>query len=611
MRLRVIKQNRISFFLITYALFILFFLIDKIIFFFHHWEKSSTEGFTECLKVLWHGLPMDISMAGYFMIIPGLVILVSLFTTRYLKQILSVYFLIILLFANIVAIPDMELYTHWGFRMDKTIFAYINSPKEVLASIPLWSSILIFLFFSGYTFLQYYTLKRISLKYFPQKAVKHKILSLPITLFLLALLIIPIRGGLTVATMNVSRVYFSDSMFLNHAALNPVFNMLASLEQTEKLEEQYRFFPENKMEEIFEDLMSHSCDSVPGLLKTDRPNIIFIVLESFGKAILQAQENDMIAAPNLLELTKEGIFFNQMYANSFRTDRGIVSVLGGYPAQPTMSILKYPAKVENLESIPKSLKENGYANSMLYGGDLSFAGIRSFFVSQGVTDIVDEKNFPFKYAKTKWGAPDHLTFEYFTQQIAEEKNEPFCKIFLTLSSHEPFDVPTKKFEHPYLNSVAYTDSCLGVFITALKNTEIWDNSLIILVPDHNMRFPSSLNYHVPERYDIFMLWLGGAIKQPAIIDKLCSQVDIAATLLGQLGVDYSDFIFSKNITDPSVNEFAFYDFPNGFGMISKEGMVVYDCQTDQIVLKQGKNQETLLSQGKAYLQKLYSDIILR
>ena len=57
------------------------------------------------------------------------------------------------------------------------------------------------------------------------------------------------------------------------------------------------------------------------------------------------------------------------------------------------------------------------------------------------------------------------------------------KMFLTLSSHEPFDVPMNRLEDKYLNSIAYTDSCVGDFVEKLKRLPVWDNTLIVFIPN--------------------------------------------------------------------------------------------------------------------------------
>ncbi|MFR9166835.1 MAG: LTA synthase family protein [Dysgonomonas sp.] len=409
--------------------------------------------------------------------------------------------------------------------------------------------------------------------------------------------------------MNVSRVYFSENMYLNHSAINPLFNILYSLKLNTDLSSEYHFMDDGQAQLTFNRLMEHDKGAeVPELLKTDRPNIIFVILESFGANIIEPLGGVKDVAPNMNKLTEEGIFFRNLYVSSFRTDRGIVATLGGYPAQPTMSILKYPKKVQALNSIPKSLVDNGYSASFLYGGDVNFAQMKTFFVTQKVTDITTDTDFPIKDRLTKWGVPDAITFEKFYEDIKNEQSKPYLKMFLTLSSHEPFDVPTKRFEEPFLNSVAYTDSCIGVFVDKLKSSPDWNNTLIIFIPDHCMRYPKTVEYNEPERHQSFSLWIGGALKDTLKIDKCCSQIDMVATLLHQLHIDHKDFIFSKNVLNPTTKDFAFYSFSDGFGMLSDSSQVVYDNNSKQVIMSKGIHADSLLLEGKAFLQYLYRDI---
>ena len=604
-----IYKSRMYLFISTYVIFSILFIIEAPLFLLFHSELSSVVEWGDWLMVLLSGLTMNLSLAGYLMIIPGLLILVSIYNTRYLKQILKVYLIITSLVISLIFISDLYLYSFWGFRIDSTIFTYLSSPKGVVANVSGFEIAAYIVVVAIWTLIQLFALKKIVVNRFPLKASKQKKRATIVIMVLLGLMFIPIRGGITASTMNPGYAYFSNNMFLNHAALNPVFNMFYSMKQKKDLNKQFRFMDNAVAHKIFDNLMSYNKqDSVPVLLTTDRPNIVFIILESFGAGILEPLGGEKGVAPNLNKLTEEGIFFRNMYANSFRTDRGIVSVLGGYPAQPNMSILKYTNKVHTLNSIPKSLVDNGYNASFLYGGDLNFAQMELFVVTQKVTNIIDDDDFPMEMKMTKWGVPDAFTFDRLAGDIASQKEEPFVKMFLTLSSHEPFDVPANKFSNPYLNSVAYTDSCLGVFIDRMKQSPQWDNSLIVLVPDHDMRYPRNISHYAPERHDIFMLWLGGAVANPVVIDDYCMQVDIASTLLNQLNIDTNEFTFSKNILNPSVEDFAFYTFSNGFGILTENGTVVYDCNSKKVIVEEGNGTDSLLLKGKAFLQCLYDDI---
>jgi phosphoglycerol transferase MdoB-like AlkP superfamily enzyme len=164
-------------------------------------------------------------------------------------------------------------------------------------------------------------------------------------------------------------------------------------------------------------------------------------------------------------------------------------------------------------------------------------------------------------------------------------------------------------ENPYLNSVAYTDSCLGVFIETLKQSPLWKNTLLVFVPDHTMRYPDTIQNTDPNRYKIPIIWAGGAISKPMRVERYGSQIDLAATLLYQLGIDHSDFTFSKNLLNPNNPQFGFFTFVDGFGFASPQREVVYDHAQKKVVYGDPTSEE--VANGKAFLQCLYDDLAKR
>jgi phosphoglycerol transferase MdoB-like AlkP superfamily enzyme len=367
-------------------------------------------------------------------------------------------------------------------------------------------------------------------------------------------------------------------------------------------------------DEIFNNFLTDKSitDSIPMLFTCKRPNIVFIILESFLSKAMKSMGGLPDVAVHLDELTSEGILFTNFYSNSFRTDRGLVSILSGYPAQPTTSIMKYPKKTQSLPSIPRSLKAVGYDLQYYYGGDADFTNMRSYLISTGISKIVSDKDFSIRERLSKWGAHDHVIFARFLSDLEneqqEQQQEPFLKIIQTSSSHEPFDVPYQKLNDPFLNSIAYTDSCLGDFINRYKQTEWWGRTLIVLVPDHAGSYPRTIDNLSPERYQIPLLIIGGAVKAPIKIDAYASQIDIAATLLAQLGLSHEEFTFSKNILNLASPHFAFFTYPNAFGIVTLENRLVFNCESKQIYLDRGSNSNENLMKGKAFLQKVYNDL---
>ena len=605
-------KERIIVFISIFLYFILIFLIEKTIFFLTHMPVAESITITDYLNVLWHGLPLDLSMSGYLSILPALLLIFSIWIkpTAIIK-VMNVYYAIITSVLAIICVADVILYPHWGFHFDATVFLYLQNPKEAFASGSgiellvgsLGIIIAITLFYQGYAFMIKRQLKELK--------VPKSIGKTCLVLFLLtASLFIPIRGGFTVSTMNVGKVYFSERAFLNHAAINPQFNLMYSLTKSEDFASQYQFYSPEEAEDIFKSLnRSSGNDSIVRVLNTDRPNIIMFLLESFSANVtgsLGAKDN---MTPNLDRLAEEGILFTNFYSNSFRTDRALVSILSGYPAHPTTAIIKYPQKTRSLPSISKSLREAGYDLSFYYGGDADFANMRSYLIGTCTIDeIISDKDFPLSQRLTKWGVPDEFVLEKAYDDIAERsKKEPFFELILTLSSHEPFDIPNQKFQEPFLNAIAYTDSCLGVFIDKLKSSNIWDNTLIIMLADHPMQsYPQGLSNSDPQRFHIPMVWAGGAVQDSIIVSGYASQNDLAPTLLSQLDLKHDEYKFGKDMMNTANNKFAFYSYYNGFSMADSTGIVIYDNDKNDVISLTGDS--TLIKKSKAFFQTMYKDL---
>lgn len=571
---------------------------------------------TEWFSVIGHGLPLDLSVAGYLTLIPGLLLIASAWTdSRILQWIRRIYFAFISLLLSCIFISDLGLYSYWGFRLDTTpLFYFFSSPKDALASVSVWVVLGGILAMAVCATLLYFLFSRILLnEKRPLKIPYRRLSTSGILLLATGLLIIPIRGGFSVSTMNLGKVFYSANQRLNHAAINPAFSLMDSYARQVDFDKQYRFLPPEEADRLFAGLTDQPVtDSIPRLFRTERPNIIFVILESFSSHLMKTLGGEAEVAVNLDQIAEEGILFTHFYANSFRTDRGLVSIISGYPAQPTTSIMKYTRKTQSLPSIPASLKKAGYDLQYYYGGDADFTNMRSYLVSTGIEKIVSQDDFPVSERLSKWGVYDHVLFNRLSADLEDQpQQEPFLKIVQTSSSHEPFEVPYSKLDNAKLNAFAYTDSCAGDFVRRLKEMPIWENTVVVFVPDHLGVYPEDMDNLSPDRYMIPLVMTGGAIREPQKIDTYGSQIDIAATLLSQLGLPHDDFTFSKNLLNPASPHFAFFTFPNIFGMVTPDNELVFNNESNTVVLDEGTNQGENLNKGKAYLQKLYDDLAKR
>lgn len=616
-------KKRLLFLLTSYIMWLPLLAIQKPIFLCYHQDLANGCTLNDYLQVITHGLLLDCTIAGYLTVLPLLMTLISVWLpgTGYRKLLKGYFSCMAILIAAIFAV-DVALYGYWGFRLDATLFFYLQSPGDAMASVPMGQFFAQLLLFAIYAAGMYWVLKRFIVPLFPDTAVEKPVVGSVGILLLAGLLFIPIRGGVTTSTANVGMVYFSNNQFLNHSAINPCFSLLASLSKQQDFAAQFDFFPEEERKEIFEELLNRfpqefdkenqkKCTNDSGLIQLheEKPNILIILTESFSANALDPTQDIM---PNYNRLRNEGIFFSNLYANSFRTDRGIVATLNGYLAQPTTSIMKYPAKSQTLPSIAKVLTANGYVADMLYGGDINFTNMQSYFYSSGYSRITADRDFPITSRLSKWGANDDITFRHLYEEIKNRDTQsPWLTTFLTLSSHEPFDVPYHRLDEVglYPNSVAFTDSCIGNFIDQLKKLPVWKNTLVILVSDHGYPYPADVKNEEPRRYQIPMLWLGGVIQKPAVITRYANQTDLAATLLHLLGLPHEDFTFSRNIFSTDYPEYAFYTYSNGFGFIDSTGVTVYDNEGNKPIIESTQEGSDLrIRKGKALLQTLYDDL---
>lgn len=616
-------KKRFLFLLTSYIMWLPLLAIQKPIFLCYHQDLANGCTLNDYLQVITHGLLLDCTIAGYLTVLPLLMTLISIWLpgTGYRKLLKGYFSCMAILIAAIFAV-DVALYGYWGFRLDATLFFYLQSPGDAMASVPMGQFFAQLLLFAIYAAGMYWVLRRFIVLLFPDTAVEKPVVGSVGILLLAGLLFIPIRGGVTTSTANVGMVYFSNNQFLNHSAINPCFSLLASLSKQQDFAAQFDFFPEEERKEIFEELLNRfpqefdkenqkKCTNDSGLIQLheEKPNILIILTESFSANALDPTQDIM---PNYNRLRNEGIFFSNLYANSFRTDRGIVATLNGYLAQPTTSIMKYPAKSQTLPSIAKVLTANGYVADMLYGGDINFTNMQSYFYSSGYSRITADRDFPITSRLSKWGANDDITFRHLYEEIKNRDTQsPWLTTFLTLSSHEPFDVPYHRLDEVglYPNSVAFTDSCIGNFIDQLKKLPVWKNTLVILVSDHGYPYPADVKNEEPRRYQIPMLWLGGVIQKPAVITRYANQTDLAATLLHLLGLPHEDFTFSRNIFSPDYPEYAFYTYSNGFGFIDSTGVTVYDNEGNKPIIESTQEGSDLrIRKGKALLQTLYDDL---
>lgn len=564
-------------------------------------------------QVLCHGFSMDCSVAGYFTAIPALLAIASVWWQgQSLKLALKVYIGIIATLIALIAVADTALYPYWGFKLDATpIFYFMTSPSAAAASVEWWQWVVCPLAVAATAAGIYFWLAFCS---FPllkeQPGSKRKALTVTGLVLLTALLFLPIRGGVTVSTMSPARAYFSTDMRLNHAAINPAFNLLYSLSHSSDFASRFRYFDSGRLDSILQATRFESSGALPRL--ESLPDVYLIILEGFSSHLVPSLGGDSIAM-RLDNIARGGLSFSNAYASSFRTDRALPAVLNGFPGQPTSSLLKYVDKLDSLPSFPVALEKAGYSLNYYYGGDIDFANVSALLVASHFRNIVSDNDFPVARRLSKWGVPDEYVFDRAARDAAEYRGSaPRLSVLQTSSSHEPYDVPYHgRFNNARLNAFQYADSCLGDFFDRISASPRGKQALFVIVPDHYGSWPEGLT-DASARHHIPLVFAGKPLEtldiDRSLLSRIASQTDIAATLCGLLGLDSEQFTFSNNLFDPARPEYAFFSEPAWYAMLTPEGKAVVAVDTHELLEPAS---DSILDLAKAYIQTLYTDISRR
>ena len=560
---------------------------------------------------------MDASFTGYICIFPFLLFLVkSIAVNIRINKIIRVYTFILVILLSFLTIADLELYTAWGFRMDATPLLYFKSPAEMAATVsaaPVFRLMVIFALFAALLMFLY---KKYFNSFIDKNQKRFWAIDVLFSAFLLSFLFVPIRGGIQKIPMNQSDVYFSEKLFADHAAINLPWNIMFSILNKNNEKNPFNYLPEKKAEELIHDLYNTGPLNIPSILSVEKPNIIIIILESYTAKWLGCLGGSPGVTPNLDKIASEGLLFTNIYASGDRSEKGQVAILSGYPNQAINSIIKTPTKTRQLPSLNRTLENAGYHSSYTYGGELEFANIKSYLINVGFDKLTDKYSFPISERTTSWGVHDEFVFNRFYKDLKNEK-QPFFATLFTLSSHEPYDVPMKPHfpgedeTSLFKNSVYYTDSIIGHFISKSKMEPWWQNTLVVLVADHGHPLPGHDPNDRPSKFHIPLIFSGGALKMKGIINNVGSQTDIATTILNQLNLPVNDFKWGKDLLDSSAKQFAFYSFNNGFGWVTPGGTTTIDNVSKQTIYKEDHFDTSLIKFGKAYMQFSYQDFLKR
>lgn len=617
MRQFVLKFTKyLCFWLLLFAFYRLVFIIV-----YHKLCIPDLESAREALSSFYYALKLDLSMMAYLVLVPMVISFFWIFFPKnWLAKIIDGLTIFNIFIYSFIAFGEIGIYNEWRTKLNYKALAYLEHPQEVFNSI---STTSFFLLLAGvlalmafWIWLYYrsfrYTVDRFSSAWYSKTAF---VVVVPVVMFYF------MRGGFMTIPISQSQSWYSKNQTLNDASVNTGWNLFQNILDMQLLLKgnPFKSYPDAMAIQTVKEIHQVQKDTTISVLGKYRPNIVLIILESWSADLVGALGDNLNITPNFDRLSKEGILFTQLYSSGNRSQQGMASIFGGFPAIPITTLTEHPEKYHRLPSLTQDLNKEGYRTSFYFGGQLIYGNIKSYIMYNQFQKIVEGDDFSSSIPRGKLGVHDEYLFNRHIEDMKTEP-EPFFSAMFTLSSHSPYDQPVKNKitqnvpEIEFVNSAWYTDYALGKYIESARKQPWYGNTLFILVADHShvshhQNPLQSFAYH-----RIPMLWFGPALRpefRGKKVDMISSQTDLPATLLKQLGLNANLYPWSKNLFNPYTPPFAYFEMNDGLGWKNPSGYFIYNKLEDRFMDKKiaPADEPKTVKEGKSYLQEVFREFL--
>ncbi len=522
----------------------------------------------DIVRILMNGIRIDIVTAVYGVAIPT--VLAPFFegyrfTRRFWRIFLSIWFCILFSFLVLMETVTPTFIMEYDVRPNRLFIEYLIYPKEILSM--LWNGYLfqsIFVIFlttaagySGFSFVRKITEKP------SQWHPGFKFAALPL---LLVLIFAGARSSLGHRGINPSNVAFSTDPLLNDLTLNSSYSLLYAVYRMKDEADASAMYGKMDTQKMIEIVRNTTGCEKSAFVHNDIPtlrylpaseksgkkyNLVIILEESLGSEFVESL-GGLPLTPNLEKLSKEGMWFNRLYATGTRSVTGIEALITGFLPTPGRSVVKLGKSQNNFFSIASLLSSRGYRTQFIYGGESNFDNMKGFFLGNGFQQVIDQKDYDHPEFKSTWGVSDGDLFNKAHHLFSRQKDSPFFSLIFTSSNHAPFEFPDNAIElyetpkNTVHNAVKYADKALSDFFIKAKKSNYWDKTIFLVVADHNSRVYG--NKLVPvERFRIPGLIIGPGIK-PMVYDEIASQIDLPTTLLSLMGISSYTPMLGRDLT---------------------------------------------------------------
>lgn len=532
---------------------------------------------------MWTGLAFDL---GVSLLVVFLVLFIQLIVSRLTQnaqnKVLTVALFILILIQALASLGDIILYKYWDSIFSIRAYPYLKNIGEMMKNVS-WINGLFAIFFLALTsFIFHYSLKYLDFKKVGSSPWYERVL---ILLVLMPISFLVLRGGFREIPRNQSDAFFCDYRTYNMAAINSTWNFFNVLVENQK------FLETNPYRKLSEDIVLHRIHEIQTLAQSKdvklfnfqgNPNIVLITMEGVSAEVLNLHNRDSSYMPFLESLIDSSYYFANAYAVGSRTEQGLGALLSGSLATPYNSLTDNVSALSDLPSIVSTMKDRKYHTRFVFGGNVEFANMRAYLTEIGFDTIIDILNFPKEKQLQSLGVPDEYLFQELIVQYRKMKS-PFFLHTLTLSTHEPFDIPKLKTysseRKMYLQSAAYLDKQLQHFFTVVRQDKKFKNTLFVIISDHSHKMPNDCDIASKERYHIPLLLYSHGLNSSYRGYKdslLFAQQNLPATLSYLLNWKEKNYLkFSRNHFS-DMNRYSISAFVNGYLYQTDTSAISYD-----------------------------------
>ena len=275
-------------------------------------------------------------------------------------------------------------------------------------------------------------------------------------------------------------------------------------------------------------------------------NVVMIVLESAGAEYLRPYGASRDPMPNLSDLARQAIVFENAYAVYPESIKEFFSVLcSRYPAMGTDSESYANVATPTLAS---ELSREGYSTALFHSGRFMYLGMYAVVADRGY-DVLEDAGAIGGGRQSSFGVDDNTTVRRALEWIDSlPRDQRFFLTYLPIAGHHPYDspepgpFPEQTESDRYLNALHYADAALGALIEGLRARGLDQRTLFVIFGDHGQAFGQhegnyghSLflyeeNVRVP-----YLIVAPGLITAERRVSRPISLIDTAPTILNLIG----------------------------------------------------------------------------